>query len=237
MQIPSKAVAIGALALAAASSPGSSAENVPYVVRGNTHMLIGVTLDEAAVREMLPDGLEPTETVTGGLQVYSSEGGEGVEAYTRSYVWADLAGMNSVTGNPGRYILWVVDTSHAEKMAGLGYEAAEGEVTLSETDGTLTGTAEIDGAQVLKASVDAGECAVGAGVINYPSMPEWAESMAVTQYAFAGKFCGGELSMMELTAPEGHTLAKLAPRPAGWAAVARELSFSATPAMPLPTGD
>ncbi|MDF2235729.1 hypothetical protein P2H44_24500 [Albimonas sp. CAU 1670] len=230
-------LATAVVALAAAANAGWSAENVPYVVRGNTHMLIGVTLNEAAVREMLPEGLEPTEGVTGGLQVYTSEGSDSVEAYTRSYVWADLSGMNSITGNPGRYILWVADTVHAKKMAGLGYDSQAGEVTLAESEGILTGAAQVDGAQVLNASVKAGDCGAGTGVINYPSKPEWAEGLAVTQYAFAGKFCGGELVGMEITAPEGHALSKLAPQPAGWAAVARELSFSATPAMPLPKSD
>ncbi|MFO7855852.1 MAG: hypothetical protein R6V44_11645 [Paracoccaceae bacterium] len=230
----SEMLAGAALVLATATGAGWSAENVPYVVRGNTHMLIGVTLNEAAVRERLPAGLEPTAGVTGGLQVYTSEGGEGVAAYTRSYVWADLAGMDSITGNPGRYILWVVDTAQAEKLSGLGYDATAGEATLSETEGTLTGAAAVAGSQVLAASLKAGDCAAGTGVINYPSMPVWAEGMAVTQYAFAGDFCGGELVGMEITAPEGHALTKLAPQPAGWVAVARDLSFSATPAMPLP---
>ena len=233
----SKTLAGAALALAAAANTSWSAENVPYVVRGNTHMLIGVTLNEAAVREMLPAGLEPAAGVTGGLQVYTSDGGEGVAAYARSYVWADLAGMDSITGNPGRYILWVVDTAHAGKLSGLGYDATAGEATLSEAEGALTGAAAVDGTQVLSASVKAGDCAAGTGVINYPSMPEWADGMAVTQYAFAGNFCGGELLGMEIAAPEGHALRKLDPQPAGWAAVARDLSFSATPAMPLPKAE
>lgn len=234
MMRPNMTLAAAALALAAAPVAGWSAENVPYVVRGNTHMLIGVTLNEAAVREMLPAGLEPAAGLTGGLQVYTSDGGEGVAAYARGYVWVDLAGMDSITGNPGRYILWAVDTAHAAKLSGLGYDATPGEATLSESDGRLTGAASVDGAQVILASVTAGDCGAGTGVINYPSMPVWAEGMAVTQYAFAGDFCGAELVGMEITAPKGRPLAKLAPQPAGWAAVARELSFSATPAMPLP---
>jgi len=220
--------------LTAAAGAACAAENVPYVVRGNTHMLIGVTLNEAAVREILPKGLEPAEGVTGGFQVYASEGGEGVEAYARTYVWADLAGFDSITGNTGRYILWVADTAHSEKLAGLGYDAAPGAVTLSETDGALTGTAAVGGVAVATGSVKGGDCAAGAGVINYPSVPEWADGMAVTQYAFAGQFCGAEFIAMEISAGDGHVLTRLDPQPAGWAAVARDLSFSATPAMPLP---
>ena len=227
-------LAAGAVALSAMAGAASAAENVPYVVRGNTHMLIGVKLDETAVREILPEGLEPAEGVTGGLQVYTSGGGEGVAPYTRTYVWVNLAGYDSLTGSQGRFILWLADTVHAEKMANLGYITTPGDVTLSEADGTLTGMASVDGVQIIKGSVTAGDCGPGTGVINYPSIPKWADSMAVTQYSFAGKFCGAELSGMVIDVPGDHPLAKLNPQPAGWAAVARDLDFSATPAMPLP---
>ncbi len=227
-------LAVGAMAFAAATGVSNAAENVPYVVRGNTHMLIGVKFDEAAVREFLPTGLEPADGISGGIQVYTSGGGEGVAAYSRTYAWVDLAGYDSLTGSKGRFILWLADTVHSEKMGGLGYITTPGDVSLAEADGTLTGVAVVDGAQIWTGSVEGGDCGAGTGVINYPSVPTDAKGMAVTQYAFAGKFCGATLSGIEISAPADHPLSKLNPQPAGWAAVARELSFSATPAMPLP---
>ena len=119
-------------------------------------------------------------------------------------------------------------------MGKLGYLTSAGDVSLSESDGVLTGAAKIDGAQILKASVKGGDCGAGTGVINYPSLPVDAAGMAVTQYAFAGKFCGAEMKALEFDVPADHPLAKLNPKPAGWAAIARELSFSATPAISLP---
>ena len=230
-------LATAAITVAALIGSADAGENVPYVVRGNTHMLIGVTLNEAAVREILPEGLEPAEGTTGGFQVYSSDGGEGVQAYRRSYVWVDLAGYDSLTGNKGRYILWLADTAHAQKMGKIGYVTTAGDVGLDEANGMLTGTVVVGGVQLAKAAVEAGDCGGGTGVINYPSMPKWGGGMAVTQYAFAGKFCGAKMTKMTLSAPADHPLTKLNPKPAGWAAVARELSFSATPAMPLPKKD
>lgn len=230
-----KLFAVGCATLSASIGTAFAADNVPYVVRGNTHMLIGVTLNEAAVREILPEGLEPAEGISGGFQIYNSGGGEGVAAYSRSYVWVNLAGYDSITGNPGRFILWLSDTEHAAKMAKIGYATTEGAVALSEADGMLDGSVAVDGVELAKGSVKAGECGAGTGVINYPSVPAWSDNkMAVTQYAFAGKFCGAELSGLEISAPTDHMLSKLNPQPAGWAAVARELSFSATPAMALP---
>ncbi len=56
----------------------------PYIVRGNNHILIGVSLDEIAVRAALPAGIEPTEGVTGGYNVYRSGGGYNTPAFTRA---------------------------------------------------------------------------------------------------------------------------------------------------------
>lgn len=229
-------LAAGAVALTTAGF-ADAAENAPSVVRGNTHMLIGVTYDAAALSEVLPAGLKAAEGNGGGIQVYTSGGGEGVAPYTRTYAWVDLADFDSITGNKGRYILWLADTVHAEKMAKLGYVTTAGDVSLTEADGALTGKTMVDGAQVWTGSVDGGDCGPGTGTINYPSIPAWAEGMAVTQYAFAGKFCGATLTNLAITAPDGHLLAKLKPVTAGWAAVARELSFSQTPAMALPKAE
>ena len=119
-------------------------------------------------------------------------------------------------------------------MAKVGYITTPGDISPTEADSAITGTVAVDGAQVRKGSVDASECGAGTGAINYPSVPTWGEGMAVAQYAFAVDFCGATMTGLEFSAPTGHFLAKLNPQSAGWAAVARNLSFSATPAMALP---
>jgi len=134
-------------------------------------------------------------------------------------------------------MLWLGDTEHAEKMGAIGYQTAAVDIDFGEADGVLTGSAAVGGTTVLEGVVKGGDCGAGTGVINYPSMPTWGGGMAVTQYAFAGDFCAGELVEMTISAPADHALAKLNIQPAGWAAVARNLSFSATPAMPLPASD
>ena len=57
IQIKALAFAFGLVVLAVAAPRADAAD--PYVVRGNEHIIIGITLDEAAVRAALPAGLEP----------------------------------------------------------------------------------------------------------------------------------------------------------------------------------
>jgi hypothetical protein len=69
------AVSLIVLILSAASAQAGGG---PYVVHGNQHIIVGITLDEAAVRAALPEGFEPTKGITGGINLYNSKGGAGV---------------------------------------------------------------------------------------------------------------------------------------------------------------
>ena len=232
--------AAGALALAVpllAGAPTIAADG-PYVVRGNQHIIIGITLDEAAVRAALPEGLEPAEGVTGGLNFYKSDGGEGVAAYQRTYVWVDVANFDSRTGAKGRYILWAADSTHRDKLAKGGYDVVVGDTALAEDGNTVSATTTIDGGEVMKVAVeltDAG-CGPGMGTIDYPSQPAGGTDFVMTQYTFAGQLCGAKPVSVDISAPADHPLNRFKPASVVWAAVARELSFSASPLLPIKLG-
>ncbi|WP_417517303.1 hypothetical protein [Minwuia sp.] len=226
------ALTIGAAMLTAAAA---QAADGPYVVSGNEHILVGITLDEAKVRAVLPEGMEPTEGITGGLNIYTSNGGEGVAAYQRSYVWVDLANFDSITGNGGRYILWLSDSAHSAKMARAGYDTEVGASTLTKDGHRVIGTTALGGEQVMKITIelsDAG-CGDAVGTQNYPSLPQGAEGLVVTQYSFAGKICGASPVSVDITAPADHPLSVYKPVSVVWAAFAKDLSFSGSPLMPV----
>ena len=219
------------LAVATAHADGST----PYVVSGNDHIIIGITLDEGAVRAALPEGLEPAEGITGGLNVYRSGGGEGVAAYERTYVWVDLANFDSLTGNKGRYILWLADSAHAAKMAKIGYDTTTGATSIAEDGRAVTGSTVLDGAEVMKVAIELADAACGpaVGTMNYPSLPAGKDALAATQYTFSGTACGATPVSVDISAPEGHPLATFKPQSVIWAAMVRDLSFSASPLLPI----
>ena len=225
-------LAVGAAMLACASA---SAADGPYVVGGNEHILMGIVLDEARVRAILPKGMEPTEGMTGGLNIYTSNGGEGVAAYERSYIWVDLANFNSITGHGGRYIIWLSDSQHSVKMGKAGYDTEVGASSISKDGNRITGTTRLGGNQVLSMTIelsDAG-CGDAVGTQNYPSLPKGAEGMVVTQYSFAGKICGASPVSVDISAPADHPLSVYKPVKTIWAAFAKDLSFSGSPLMPI----
>ncbi|MFK7965486.1 MAG: hypothetical protein AB8C46_16120 [Burkholderiaceae bacterium] len=218
----------------------TSASDGPYVVSGNQHIMVGITLDEAAVREALPKGLEPAEGITGGLNVYNSEGGDGVAAYGRFYVWVDLKGHDSVNGAKARYILWAATSTGPGKLKAAGNLEVKGDTTLNKDGSNVTGVTTIDGKQIVKAAItmaDDAKCGPASGSVNYPSLPDPSAGMVMTQYTFSASICGATPVSAEIMVDDDHPLAKFKPQKVVWAAFVPKLSFSGSPLIPIKMAD
>jgi hypothetical protein len=223
--------AIMSVCLAGLSTPAiaGDAGHGPYVVRGNTHMIIGVTLDEAAVRAALPEGLEPTEGITGGYNIYTSGGGFDHPAYTRAYVWADLAGYDSVSG-PARYVLWGVTSPGADGAQAEGINLFDGSSEITETGATVVGVGLEGEAEIIRAEITLNDepCGEAAGILNYPVVLPDGGGKAMHQYPFAADICGAAPVSLEVSVGAYHALNAFKPTQVIWAALARNLSFAGT---------
>jgi len=218
-------------------SQAGEAFKAPYLVGGNEHIVMGITLDEAAVRAALPDGLEPAEGFTGGLNVYTSQGGDGVAPYTRSYVWVDLEGYDSVSGSKGRYILWAASNPGSEKLQYRGYDSVKGDTKLERNGNTVIGSTSVDGREVMKVEIElTGEtCNPAVGSLNYPSNLDGTGPRVISQFFWSGSVCGATPVYVDFVAGSDHGLAKYKPTAVSWAVLAEDLSFSGSPPFPQKT--
>ncbi len=208
----------------------------PYVVGGNEHILIGITLNEAAVRAALPSGLEPAEGITGGINVYTSKGGDGVAAYARTYVWVDLQGFDSVDGNKARYILWSATSTGPDKLKKVGYLEVQGDTSLSKKGNAVSGTLTVAGSTALTAAIELAEgpkCGPVVGSLNYPSQPDGAQGLVISQFTYLATGCAATPVAVELAVEKAHPLSAFKPEKLVWAAFAKDLSFSGSPMIPL----
>lgn len=225
-----------AISTAVMSPYAAIAGDGPYVVSGNQHILMGITLDEAAVRAALPKGLEPAEGITGGLNVYKSKGGEGVAAYDRTYVWVDLKGLDSVNGAKGRYILWAATSTGPGKLKKAGNIEVKGDTAMSKDGSDITSVTTINGKPIMKTAIKLGDgpkCGPAAGSINYPSLPDPSDGFVMTQYTFSASICGASPVSAEVMVDGDHPLAQFKPQKITWAAFAPKLSFSGSPLIPI----
>lgn len=148
-------VAMGVLALASTGGAAASdAPNGPFLAVGGLVVEVGLSFDEAAVRAALPEGLKPAEGFTGGIDIYSADHGWGIAPYSAGYLWIDLADHPSPDGTAGRYMVMGFYSEKFRAIAALHQDViVDGSGTLTETDGTIVGSAGPDGAEVFRLSV------------------------------------------------------------------------------------
>lgn len=85
---------------------GQLSFGTPKLFAGISEYLIaGVTFPAEAVREALPNSLEPTETLSGGLIVFQTEQNVGFPKFDCAQVWIDVKGHDTPEGVPGRYVV------------------------------------------------------------------------------------------------------------------------------------
>ena len=185
---------------------------------------------------VLPKGLEPADGITGGINVYTSKGGEGVAPYARTYVWVDVKGHDSISGSKARYVLWAATSTGPDKLKKAGNLEVKGDTMLNKDDSDVSGVTTVDGKQIMKTAIKLAEgpkCGPFAGSVNYPSLPDPAGNMVVTQYTFAGTICSASPVAAEIVVDGGHPLAKYKPLKMIWAAFVPDLSFSGSPLIPV----
>lgn len=220
--------AVAALSVVAAGGlTTANAADDPYVARGNTHVIIGVTLDEAAVRAVLPAGMEPTEGITGGYNLYRSGGGYNTPAFTRAYVWADVEGHDSATGAKGRWVIWGVTGPDGDSARASGFDFADGGAALAVHGTNVMATAREGDTPIIRAEIQLadGGCAPLSGALNYPvKLPSG--KMALHHYPFVTDICGASPVSLDILVGDDHPLAKFKPTSVVWAAQAKNLSYA-----------
>lgn len=82
----------------------TAAAEPPWLAYGANNLIVEFEADPAAVRALLPAGLEPVGS-TVHLNMYAVPNALGVPAYDRSYVWVDVRDHDAWDGTKGRYVL------------------------------------------------------------------------------------------------------------------------------------
>ena len=76
----------------------------PYQVNKLNGIGMAVVFDAAAVRSVLPPGIEPVEEMTGGIFLYNTEEGYGFGPYSAFYLYVNIKGFDASDGSKGRWM-------------------------------------------------------------------------------------------------------------------------------------
>lgn len=203
---------IASMALAFAAVPARAADQVPpppYEVTGMTGVGVSVVWDEAAIRKALPSGIEPAKGMTGGINIYSVQRGNGIAPYSAAYLYVDVEGFDSPEGIKGRWMLAGVYGPQPKTSTALkgynGFPVRPGESRLEPTADGKRATGTFNGQDVVTAEIKpvSNGCAPAAAELNYLAQSRETEQVVVTRIPFVGDICKADLVSAKVTAPSG----------------------------------
>lgn len=243
MSRPSLFAFVAGLVAAAFFTQTSAQERLaapPYLVSGTNHVIVGVTWDEAVVREMLPPGVEPAADMSGGINTYYTGSGYGIGPYQSSYFYVNLEGVDSADGSKGRWILQGVygpnDQTSAALRVFLGLPVRNGTARHESTPDGMRAFGTVNGndfvAVEIKGKPDT--CHPVAGTLNYVSQDNDSRALSVTQIPYVGDFCEADPVSVEVTAPAGDPFAKFKPASVTWAGEFKNGNFAFSRPLPMP---
>jgi hypothetical protein len=186
----------------------------PYLMTGANTVTIAVTWDAESLQGLLPDGIVPADDLSGGLNVYTAEGGYGLSPYSAAYAYINVKGWDAVGGGAARYILggWYgPDPKVAAAMRTHFFaEVGAGESSQSEDGDTWTGTGGDGQGSITLTVKPGGDCIAAAGTLNYVGVAGGGVGLDLLQIPFVGDFCPAEPVSVDITGPEGSALAQIA---------------------------
>jgi hypothetical protein len=156
---------------------------------------MGVVLDEAAVRKLLPPGVNPTKDLTGGINIYQTERANSIGAYHAAYIWVDVDGYDSPDGAKGRFILVAVGGPSEKVSASLhqfyGFPARVGTSRFEPTPDGKLAVGSFNGQDVIATEVKShpDACGPAGGMVNYLSVSPVTHQLLVDPMPWAGDMC------------------------------------------------
>jgi hypothetical protein len=209
----------------------------PYMLDGLNLVSVGVAYDPEVLKKLLPADVTPVADSTGGINIYFTEGGYGLGAYSAAYFWADIEGFDGSGGAKGRWMLQGVYgprlvTDAFSKYYGLPVRL--GGSRHEFTPGGRRAVGFVGDADFLdvKIATDHAKCQRVAGEVNYVSAS--AGDLVVNAIPYAGTWCPAEIESLDVSAPAGDPIGTLGTLTPLWAG--EVLDGSASPTQPVPAG-
>ncbi len=209
----------------------------PQLVTDTWMLIIGFEADPAAIKAILPPGLEPNPSNLVIMNMYTvpdPSQTSGFGAYTLTYLAVQLKDqdsyiMGSATGEPGRYFAFYFNSSElmSEFTKRVGIPAETGMTTQTTENGKLKSVLAVEGKPFIIATADVGaelQPAVG-GHLNYFGLKEsemnGKKMTQIMKYRFpvVVKTVKTENGKVQFTnnIPKDHPLNRLKPKKVVWA--------------------
>jgi len=195
---------------------GDEAPPPPYQTKCEGFGLF-LSYDEAAVRALLPPGIEPVDEMSGGINVYTADQGYGLAPYSAFYFYVHVKGLDSSDGTKARWMLQGVYGPDARVPAALrkyyGMPVRAGESRLETKEASTVGIGALAGQDVVRLVAAPKPATVRsvAGTINFPGRLETTREIVVLEMPYIADICDADPVSIDLSAPAGDALNKVMP--------------------------
>ena len=203
----------------------------PQLVTNAWMFIIGYEADPKALKELLPEGLEPHPNNRVVLNMYTvpdASQTSGFGAYTLTYVTIEVKGhdsytMGAPTGYPGRYFAYYYNSSPVMRKftEAAGIPARDGFTTTTVENGKLVANLTVGGKPFIQSTADVGLDFAGVvgGHLNYFGHIETNDKNEVVKYPipWIGKPVSTENTKVKFQMDKKHPLYKLKPKNVDWA--------------------
>lgn len=209
----------------------------PWLVSRANHVLVGVVLDEAAVRSMLPAGIQPAPGGTGGINIYQVEETYGIPLYSSFYIWADVEGYDAPNGTKARWML-AGAYGPAQVSAALaqhfGYPVREGTARLEWSGDKVRAVGMMAGKEIVLVEITRKKepCQRVSGTLNEVTRNARTNHTQVIQFPWVGDWCSADLVRVEINAPSSDPFGPLKPVKTLWAGELRAGAWPWIPPIP-----
>ena len=186
----------------------------PYQTKCDGFGLL-VAYDEVLLRSLLPSGIEPTDEMSGGINLYTAGQGYGLAPFSAFYFYVHVKGFDSSDGTKARWMLQGVYGPEARVPGALhkyfGLPVRTGESRQEIKEASTIGIGSLAGQEVVRIVVRPKPATYKfvAGAINFPGQLETTNELVVLQMPYIAEICDADPVSIDVKAPTGDPLEKL----------------------------
>jgi acetoacetate decarboxylase len=199
----------------------------PYQITDSEHLLIFFEADEAAIRELLPPGLEPAPGNVALLNMYRANNAVGLGGpYTATYITVDVANFDTADGTKGRFMVygWYgPDRVTAALREVMALPVKLGTTKLEREGNRLSAVLTRDGVPLVNATIALNGQDFGrvGGTLNYPAWRQISavggqrallSELIVWRIPFTGNLRAADPVAVNFTVPDKDPLLRLQPK-------------------------
>ncbi|MGE0651765.1 MAG: helix-turn-helix transcriptional regulator [Alphaproteobacteria bacterium] len=185
----------------------------PNLVRSPNITWFDVVFDRAAITPLMPPGLEPLDSVTGGFMAYETSQASGMSPYTCSKAWIHVKGYDGPDGRPAGFfpVAYFPGPFRQRLLRTWNDRVSEGGAREERRGDIVTSTGGLVDEDHMRLTVQElpDDAPITSGILHM--IGEHSGDLAISRIPYVGRFRPARPVGLDILASSGHPLHQLRP--------------------------